>query len=418
MNNPPLLTQDGRTLAEVRADFPMLQASENERPLIYFNSGATSLKPESVLQAMTEYYRSYGVNVARGVDAIGYKATNAFESVRAQTAHFIGARQAHEIVFTRNTTEALNLIAYSYGDAHVEAGDEIVVSETEHHANYVPWQELAKRRRAKLIVVKPDSNGTVTPALLEAALSPRTKIVALFHVSNVLGASNDLKELAALAHTAGAVLVADGAQGIVHSRPAVADWDVDFYAFSAHKLCGPTGLGLLYGKQTLLAEMAPWQFGGEMIDVVDVFDSTFAEAPQRFEAGTMAIAEVIGWGEAMRYIDRIGYDFIHTQNLRLATRLVEGLQRLDTVEIYNPHNAANAVVAYNIKGVHPHDAAGIYDREGISIRAGHHCNQPTMRFLGVQSTLRASLSFYNTPEEVDHFLEVSTKAGDFLDVLF
>ncbi len=416
--NVPYLTADGRTLAEVREDFPMLRATENGHTLIYFNNGATSLKPQPVLDAMNDYYSHYGVNVARGVDAIGYKATNQFESVRGQTARFIGAGSASEIVYTRNTTEALNLIAYSYGDNEVQEGDEIIVSASEHHANYVPWQQLALRRKAKLVVINPDADGVVTPDILQAALTPRTKIVALFHISNVLGAENDLKSLAALAHGVGAVLVADGAQGAVHTRPQVAEWDVDFYAFSPHKLCGPTGLGILYGKKALLDKMPPWQFGGEMIDVVDVYETTFAEVPQRFEAGTMAIAEVIGWGAAMTYIDKIGYDFIHQSNHDLTTRLVEGLKKQDDVTIYNPNNVQNGVVAYNIDGVHPHDAAGIYDREGISLRAGHHCNQPTMRLLDVQSTLRASVSFYNTIEEVDFFLEVSKKAGDFLDVLF
>lgn len=418
MSEKTLLTLDGRTLEEVRRDFPMLRARENGHQLIYFNNGATSLKPEPVLKVMEDYYREYGVNVARGVDAIGYKATHAFENVREQVARFIGAKFASEIIYTRNTTEALNLVAYSYGDAFIKEGDEIVVSAAEHHANYVTWQQLAKRRNAKLVVVKPDENGTVTPELLEAALTEKTRLVALFHVSNVLGASNDLKALAALAHKAGAVFVADGAQGIVHERPQVEDWDVDFYAFSAHKLLGPTGVGVLYGKKALLDKMGPWQFGGEMIDTVGVYDTTFAEVPQRFEAGTMPIAEVLGMGEALAYVDKIGYDFIREQNKLLGRRIVEGLQAIGSCDIYNPNNYANGVVAYNIKGVHPHDAAGVYDREGISLRAGHHCNQPTMRFLQVPSTLRASVSFYNSMEEVEKFLEVSVKAGDFLDVLF
>lgn len=418
MSETKLLTADGRTLAEVRADFPMLRAEENGHPLIYFNNGATSLKPEPVLRIMEDYYRHYGVNVARGVDAIGYKATNAFEEVRAQTARFIGARQAGEIIYVRNTTEALNLVAYSWGEANVRPGDEIVVSAAEHHANYVTWQQLALRRGAKLVVAEPDENGVVTPECLAACLSEKTKLVALFHISNVLGASNDLPALTALAHEAGAVLVADGAQGIVHERPDVAAWDVDFYAFSAHKLLGPTGIGVLYGKRELLDAMAPWQFGGEMIDTVGVYETTFAEVPQRFEAGTMPIAEVLGMGAALTYVDKIGYDFIRKQNALLGKRIVEGLKEIGNNTVYNPHNYANGVIAYNINGVHPHDAAGVYDREGISLRAGHHCNQPTMRFLNVQSTLRASVSFYNSLEEVEKFLEVSVKAGDFLDVLF
>ncbi len=413
-----LLTADGRSVADIRKDFPMTEAEENGHPLIYFNNGATSLKPECVLKVMDDYYRHYGVNVARGVDAIGYKATHAFEEVREQTARFIGAKKASEIVYVRNTTEALNLVAYSYGNQVLKEGDEIVVSAAEHHANYVPWQELAKRKKARLVVAEPDENGVVTPEILENYLSDKTKIVALFHISNVLGASNDLKALAERTHEAGAVFVADGAQGIVHERPDVTDWDLDFYAFSAHKLLGPTGIGVLWGKKELLDQMPPWQFGGEMIDQVDIYDTTYAEVPQRFEAGTMPIAEVLGMGAALDYVDSVGYDFIRRQNEILGKRMVEGLQAIGNNTVYNPNNYANGVIAYNIDGVHPHDAAGVYDREGISLRAGHHCNQPTMRFLDVQSTLRASVSFYNTTEEVEKFLEVSKKAGDFLDVLF
>ncbi len=413
-----LVAKDGRTVEEIRKDFPMTQALEHGHPLIYFNSGATSLKPVQVLDKMDRYYKEYGVNVARGVDKIGYDATKAYEDVRAQTARFIGAARPEEIIFTRNTTEALNLIAYAYGGSHIAEGDEIIVSVNEHHANYVPWQELAKRQGAKLVLVKPDKTGQVTPELLEEKMTTRTRLVALFHVSNVMGASNDLEALAEVSHRQGAVLVVDGAQGIVHHPVDVMKSDVDFYCFSGHKLLGPTGIGVLYGKADLLRAMPPWQFGGEMIDVVGDYETTFADIPARFEAGTMPIAEVLGLGEALAYVDRIGYDFIQAQIALLGQRMVEGLEALPNMEIYNASNYRNGVLAYNAKGIHPHDVAGVYDREGISIRAGHHCNQPTMRFLDVQSTLRASVNFYNTLDEVEHFIEVSKKAGDFLDVLF
>ncbi len=413
-----LVAKDGRTVEEIRRDFPMTQVLEHGHPLIYFNSGATSLKPVQVLDRMNQYYKEYGVNVARGVDKIGYDATKAYEDVRAQAAHFIGASKPEEIIFTRNTTEALNLIAYAYGGSHISEDDEIIISVNEHHANYVPWQELAKRQGAKLVLVKPDQTGQVTPELLEEKMTEKTRLVALFHVSNVMGATNDLEALAKIVHRQDAVLVVDGAQGIVHHPVDVTKSDVDFYCFSGHKLLGPTGIGILYGKADLLRAMPPWQFGGEMIDVVGDYETTFADIPARFEAGTMPIAEVLGLGEALAYIDRIGYDFIQAQIALLGRRMVEGLEALPNMEIYNASNYKNGVLAYNAKGIHPHDVAGVYDREGISIRAGHHCNQPTMRFLGVQSTLRASVNFYNTLDEVEHFIEVSKKAGDFLDVLF
>lgn len=410
--------RDGRSLEDIRQDFPMLRQNMNGHPLIYFNSGATSLTPESVLDAMQAYYRNYGVNVARGVDFIGYEATSKYEGVRAQVARFLGAKQSEEIIFTRGTTEALNLVCYSYGEDNIEPGDEIIVSAIEHHANYVPWQQLAKRKQAKLVVVEPDANGIITPDILVGKLTERTKIVALFHISNVMGGTNDLTALAKAAHKVGAIIVIDGAQGVIHEEVDVLEADVDFYAFSGHKLLGPTGIGVLYGKLELLNKMRPWQYGGEMIDVVDIYDSSFAESPERFEAGTMPIAEVIGLGAAIDYIEHIGYSFIQQQIERLGKAMVEGLGLQSDKIIYNPHNYANGVVCYNVQGIHPHDAAGVYDREGISIRAGHHCNQPTMRFLDVQSTLRASVNFYNSMEEVEHFLEISKKAGDFLDVLF
>lgn len=418
MSNQEMRALDGRTLDEIRQDFPMLQQEMNGHPLIYLNNSSTSLKPVQVLEAMAKYYEEYGVNVARGVDHIGYEATRHFECVRQKVAHFLQASSAEEIIFTRNTTEALNLVCYSYGEHKLEAGDEIIVSATEHHANYVPWQQLAKRKGCRLVLVEPDSDGVVTPERLAQVMSKRTKIVALFHMSNVLGARNDVQALAQVVHQEDAVFVVDGAQGVIHEAPLVMDWDVDFYAFSAHKILGPTGIGILYGKKAILETMPPVQFGGEMIDVVDTFDSTFAEVPQRFEAGTMPIAEVIGLGRAIDYIEEIGYDYISQRIAMLGKRLVDGLALQENIEIYNPNNWSSGMMCFNVKGIHPHDVAGVYDREGISIRAGHHCNQPTMSFLNVQSTLRVSASFYNTIEEVDRFLEVSKKAGDFLDVLF
>ncbi len=401
-----------------RADFPMLTVRVEDQPMIYFNNAATALKPKVVLEAMADYYLHRSVNIARSVDALTYETTQAYEETRHTVAAFIGASSPEEIVFTRGATAALNLVANSYGEQHVLPGDEIVVSDSEHHANYIPWQQLAKRKQARLVIVPTDENGVVTPEALAKVLSPKTKVVSLFHMSNVMGATNPIQQLADLAHQAGSVFVCDGAQGIVHDTVDVTTLGVDFYAFSAHKLFGPTGVGVLYGRKALLENMSPVEFGGEMIDVVDVYDTSFAKPPYRFEAGTMPIAEVIGLGAAVRYIQNLPKAVWVDRVEQLTRRLIDGLSQCQAVEIYNPNNANSGLVSFNVLDVHPHDAAGIYDRAGILIRAGQHCSQPSMRRLNQQSTLRASLAFYNTEAEVDQFIQVTEQAGDFLDVLF
>ena len=403
---------------ECREAFPMLNITSNGHPFIYLNNAATALTPQSVLDAMDEYYKEFGVNIFRGVDNIAYRATNAYEGSRKKVADFIGAKRTEEIVFTRGTTAAINLVASSFGDVAVEADSEIIVSSTEHHANYVPWQQLAKRKGAKLIVAPVNEQGQLTPEKLTELISDKTKIVAFAHISNVLGAMNDVKALADIAHAHGAVIVVDGAQGIVHDRVRVKDWGVDFYAFSGHKLFGPTGIGVLYGNFDHLDRMPPVEFGGEMIDRVDTYDSTWRQPPWRFETGTMPIAEAIGLGAAIDFVNDWGYCGIQKRVHHLGTRMVEGLQNIPGVTIFNADNAYSGVVSYNVDGVHPHDASSIYDREGISLRAGHHFSQPTMRVLGQNATLRASAAFYNTDEEIDRFLEVTESAGDWLDVLF
>lgn len=403
---------------EIRKQFPMLSLEEDGRTLVYFNNAATALKPQSVIDAMTEYYTTYGVNIARGVDAVGYRATHAFEVTRSKIATFLGAKRAESIIFTRGTTASLNLVASSFGEIVVNEGDEIVVSGGEHHANYIPWQQLAKRKNAQLVLAPLDENGAVTPEGLRSVLTEKTKIVALFHMSNVMGARNDLKALAAAVHEAGAYFVVDGAQGIVHELVDVEELDVDFYAFSGHKLFGPTGIGVLYGKLPLLRKMPPVEFGGEMIDRVDVYDTSFAEPPHRFEAGTMPIAEVIGLGKAIDFVNKTGYFPMQRRVRHMTQMAVDALLSMPNIEVYNPHNTDSGVIAFNVKGVHPHDAAGIYDREGIALRAGQHCSQPMMRSLKQLATLRASLAFYNAEEEVERFIAATEKAGDFLDVLF
>lgn len=406
-------------IAAYRDAIPMLKQMVQGRPLVYFNSAATSLKPEVVLQAMDDYYRNYGVNVFRGVDSIAYRATTTFEKARRRVAEFIGAAHQEEIIFTRGTTAALNLACNGYVAQHITADSEIVVSLAEHHANYIPWQQLAKRSGAKLVLAELDSCGRVTEAALDAVVNERTAVVAVAQISNVMGAQNNLPALAKIAHKYGnAVIVVDGAQGIVHEQPTVAAWDLDFYAFSAHKLYGPTGVGVLYGKKALLNETRPIEFGGEMIDKVETYDTTFAKAPHRFEAGTPMIAEVIGLARALDFVTEIGYEPMQHQVCYLAAHLCEKLARLPNVTIYNPNNSSSGIVSFNITGVHAHDAASVFDRAGISLRAGQHCNQPTMDWLGQNAVLRASLAYYNTEEEVDYFVEIAKKAGDYLDVFF
>ncbi|MDD2214242.1 MAG: SufS family cysteine desulfurase [Oscillospiraceae bacterium] len=402
----------------VRNDFPMLAVKSHGQPFAYLNNAATSLKPRPVLEAMSRYYQEYGSSVFRGVDSIAYKATQAFEATRYKVKDFIGAKQPESIVFTSGATAGLNLVCQSFAAPLLQPGDELVVGATEHHANYVPWQQLCKQKRARLVLAPNNERGEVTPELLASVMTDKTRLVAVCHMSNVMGAVNDLKALAEIAHRHGAYLVADGAQGIVHERPDVAGWDVDFYAFSAHKIYGPTGVGVLYGKYDLLESMPPMIYGGEMIDVVDVADTTFRDPPYRFEGGTPPIAEVIGLGAALDYINSLGYCCMQQKTLQLCKRVVRGLQQNPNVEIYNPDNYFSGIVSFNVKGVHPHDAASIYDREGIQVRAGHHCAQPAMRWLHQSATLRASFAFYNNEEEADRLVTATKKAGDFLDVFF
>ena len=396
----------------------MLKIESNGHPFIYLNNAATALTPQSVLDAMNEYYEEFGVNIFRGVDTVAYRATQAYEGTRQKVADFIGAKRSEEIIFTRGTTSAINLVASSYGPTVCREGSEIIVTETEHHANYVPWQQLAKRCGGKLVVAPVNEQGQLTPETLAELISEQTVIVAFAHISNVLGAMNDVEALTAIAHAHDAVVVVDGAQGVVHDRVRVKDWGVDYYAFSGHKLFGPTGIGVLYGRFDLLEAMPPIEFGGEMIDRVDIFDSTWRLPPWRFETGTMPIAEAIGLGAAIDFVNDWGYCGMQKRVSKLGQRMMEGLQRIPGITIHNPENAYSGIVSFNVDGVHPHDASSIYDREGISLRAGHHCSQPTMRTLGQIATLRASAAFYNSVEEIDRFLTVTETTGDWLDVLF
>lgn len=399
---------------EYRKDFPILDQEVNGNPLVYFDTSATSQTPVQVIQAMSEYYEGYNSNVHRGVHTLGTKATEAYEATRMKTRQFINAKRFGEIVFTRGTTAAINLVARSFGDMMVESGNEIVVTEMEHHANLVPWQELAKRTGAKLVFIPLEDDGTIKIDSVKNVVTDKTKIVAITHVSNVLGTINDIKEIARIAHENDAYIVVDGAQAVPHLAVDVQDLDVDFYAFSAHKMLGPTGIGVLYGKMEHLKKMEPVEYGGDMIDFVEKETSTWTEVPVKFEAGTPMIAEAIGLSAAIDYITEVGLENISAYEDKLTKYAMEKMRNIEGIEIYGPETRAG-LVTFNLDGVHPHDLSTALDSDGIAVRAGHHCAQPLMRLLGVSSTARASFYFYNSTEEIDRFIEGLKRAKEFFN---
>ncbi|AIS60729.1 cysteine desulfurase [Listeria ivanovii] len=394
-------------IQKIRADFPILAQEINEKPLAYLDNAATSQKPKQVIRALTHYYEFDNANVHRGVHTLAARATDAFESARAKVAKFIHAREVAEIIFTRGTTSAINLVVDSYGNTNIEAGDEIVISYLEHHSNLIPWQQLAKRKGAVLKYIELEEDGTISIEQAEKTITEKTKIVALAHVSNVLGTITPIKEIAALAHKVGAVILVDGAQAVPHMEVNVVDLDADFYAFSGHKMMAPTGIGVLYGKRELLEKMEPTEFGGEMIDFVELYDSTWKELPWKFEAGTPIIGGAIALGAAIDYLAAIGIDTIHTYEQELVSYAIEQMSMLEGITIYGPTDASKrcGLVTFNIEGAHPHDVATILDEGGVAIRAGHHCAQPLMKWLDVSSTARASFYIYNTKEEIDALIE-------------
>ncbi|WP_343363698.1 cysteine desulfurase [Listeria seeligeri] len=394
-------------IQKIRADFPILAQEINEKPLAYLDNAATSQKPKQVIRALTHYYEFDNANVHRGVHTLAARATDAFESARAKVAKFIHAREVAEIIFTRGTTSAINLVVDSYGNANIEAGDEIVISYLEHHSNLIPWQQLAKRKGAVLKYIELEEDGTISIEQAEKTITEKTKIVALAHVSNVLGTITPIKEIAALAHKVGAVILVDGAQAVPHMEVDVVDLDADFYAFSGHKMMAPTGIGALYGKRELLDKMEPTEFGGEMIDFVELYDSTWKELPWKFEAGTPIIGGAIALGAAIDYLTEIGIDTIHAYEQELVSYAIEQMSVLEGITIYGPTDASKrcGLVTFNIEGAHPHDVATILDEDGVAIRAGHHCAQPLMKWLDVSSTARASFYIYNTKEEIDALIE-------------
>lgn len=397
-------------------DFPILNEKRDGKRLVYLDNAATTQKPLSVLQAVDEYYRTSNANPHRGLYELSIRATQMYEDSRAVVREFINAKKDAEVVFTRNASESLNLVAYSYGMNFIKAGDEIVLPVSEHHSNILPWQMVARAKGAKLIYLHPDRNGRLSEQELDK-IGAKTALVAVAHVSNVLGTVYPVEEIVRRAHAVGAVVVLDCAQSIPHYPVDVQKLDVDFAAFSGHKMLAPMGIGVLYGKEELLSKMPPFLTGGEMIEYVSEQDATFAPLPQKFEAGTQNVGGAVGLAAAIRYLKQVGYDTIIKTEEELLAYALEGMAKIPHVTVYGDTKAGEqrcGVISFNVDGVHPHDVSSILDSDGVAIRAGHHCAQPLMHYLGVNATCRASLYFYNTKEDIDIFLESLKKVRGWL----
>jgi cysteine desulfurase/selenocysteine lyase len=390
--------------SELKSLFPILQQEVNGHPLVYLDSAATSQKPRQVIEAVQRYYERDNANVHRGVHTLGTRATDAYEGAREKAARFLNARSASEIIFTRGTTTAINIVALSYARAACNQGDEIVITPMEHHANLIPWQQAAKATGATLKHLPMLEDGSIDMEGAAQIITPKTKMVALVHLSNVLGVLNPVEAIIAMAHKHGAKVLIDGAQSAPHMKVDVQALDCDFFALSGHKMCGPTGIGALYGKRELLEAMEPVEFGGEMIDTVDLFDATWKEIPWRFEAGTPIIAGAVGLGAAIDFLNEVGIDNIAEHDRRLAAYAYERLSAMEGVAIYGPKADRSSLVTFNLEDVHPHDVATVLDAEGVAVRAGHHCCQPLMRWLKVSATARASFYLYNTEEDIDRLV--------------
>ena len=400
-----------------RVDFPIFQTKTDEKPLIYLDNAATTQKPEAVLRVMEEYYKEFNANPYRGLYSISVKATDAYENARKEVAKFIHSNLSEEIIFTRNATESLNLIAKSYGKSQIEEGDEVVISIAEHHSNLVPWQQLVKEKNGILTYLYLDEYGHIKEEEIENKITKKTKIVSVGYVSNVLGTINPVEKIIKKAHSVGAVVILDCAQSIPHFPINVTALDVDFVVFSGHKMLAPMGIGILYGKKHILEEMPPFLTGGEMIEYVSEQEATFAPLPEKFEAGTPNVGGAIGLCEAIKYINRIGYETIEKIEKELTTYALDRLRELPDVIIYGESqwtDKRSGVISFNVKDVHPHDTSSILDGDGIAIRAGHHCAQPLMKFMKVPATCRISFYFYNTKEEIDIFVESLKKVRRWL----
>lgn len=395
---------------DIRDDFPILK----NRNIAYLDSGATTQKPKQVIKAIEDFYENYNANVHRGAYSLSTEASAIYEDTRTKIANFINAKHREEIIFSKNATESLNLIAYSYGLDKLKKDDEIVISIMEHHSNLVPWQKVAKQTDAKLNYMYINDEFEISDEEIENKITDKTKIVGITHVSNVLGTINNIKKIIKYAHKKGAIVIVDASQSIPHMKIDVQDLDCDFLVFSGHKMLAPLGIGVLYGKREILNDMTPFLMGGDMIEYVYEQNTTFAPLPNKFEAGTQNIEGVIGLGSAIDYINNFGYDNIQKIENDLLSYAREELSKLDFLTLYLTHNKENhsSVISFNINGVHPHDVASILDSEGVCVRSGNHCAQPLLRFLGIDSTCRASFYFYNTKEDVDRLVKALNKAYD------
>jgi cysteine desulfurase/selenocysteine lyase len=388
-------------VAALRRDFPALDQKVHGKPLVYLDNAATSQTPLAVIDAMRKFYLEDCANVHRGVHELSQRATDNYDGARAAVQKFIGAAEPEEIIYTRGTTDALNLVAHSYGRTHVQAGDEVIISTLEHHSNIVPWQILCDERGATLRVIPINDAGELLMDDYAGLLSDKTRIVAVNHVSNALGTVNPVRQISAMAHERGIPVLLDGAQSVPHMKVDVRELDCDFYAFSGHKMFGPTGIGILYGKRELLEKMPPYQSGGDMIKSVTFEKTTYNDLPYKFEAGTPNIADAIGLGAAVEYLNQIGMDRIAAYEKHLLDYATEAISAVDGIRLIGTAREKASVLSFIVDGVHPHDIGTILDREGVAVRAGHHCAQPVMDRFGVPATTRASLAFYNTEEEVD-----------------
>jgi cysteine desulfurase/selenocysteine lyase len=396
---------------KIRAQFPILSQTVNGKPLVYFDNGATSQKPQVVIDSIVEYYSKYNANIHRGVHTLSQLATDAYEEARFKIQRHFNAKQSYEIIFTSGTTESVNLVANGFASL-LEKGDEIIVSALEHHSNIVPWQMLCEHTGAILKVIPMNLHGELIMEEYDKLLSNKTKLVCVNHISNALGVLNPIEEIIQKAHAVGAAVLIDGAQSCPHIKPDVQALDVDFYVTSAHKMCGPTGVGMLYGKEEWLRKLPPYKGGGEMIATVTFEKTTYADLPHKFEAGTPNICGGIAFGAAIDYMNEVGFDNIAKHEHELLVYGTQRLQEIEGVTIYGPTdlNKKASVISFNIENIHPYDIGTIIDKLGIAVRTGHHCAQPIMDFFKIPGTIRASFAFYNTKEEIDIFVEAVKKA--------
>ncbi|MEY2693445.1 MAG: hypothetical protein RIT03_1836 [Bacteroidota bacterium] len=396
-------------ITKVRADFPILQQEINGFPLVYFDNGATSQKPQVVIDAISDYYQETNANIHRGVHTLSQRATDAYEAAREIMRQHLNAAYTHEVLFTAGTTHGINLVANGFASI-LKVGDEVLISAMEHHSNIVPWQLLCEKTGAKLRVIPMNENGELIQAEYLQLLNSNTKLVAVTHISNALGTINPIQEMVAQAHQVGAAFLVDGAQAVPHLQPDVQALDCDFYAFSGHKICGPTGTGILYGKEVWLNKLPPYQGGGEMIKTVTFEKTTYAELPHKFEAGTPHIAGGIALGVAVQYLQRLGFDAIAAHEKKLLDYATDQLLQIEGLKIYGTAAHKTSVISFNVGDIHPYDLGTIIDKKGIAVRTGHHCTQPIMDFFGIPGTIRASFAFYNTTAEIDYFVSALKKA--------